>query len=59
MEVACGHAHTALRTENGDVYTWGNGYYGQLGHGTLQNELSPRLVQVRTWRIDTERSDCS
>ncbi|XP_022104478.1 X-linked retinitis pigmentosa GTPase regulator-like, partial [Acanthaster planci] len=31
--VSCGNSHTAAVTDNGDVYTWGDGSSGQLGHG--------------------------
>jgi len=31
--IACGSFHTLALTENGDVLSWGCGYYGQLGLG--------------------------
>lgn len=31
-QVACGQEHTALVTEGGHIYTWGDGRNGQLGH---------------------------
>ncbi|XRB24369.1 U-box domain-containing protein [Pseudoscourfieldia marina] len=31
--LACGGRHIAALTSDGAVYTWGNGAYGQLGHG--------------------------
>lgn len=33
---AAGFAHSAALTENGDVYTWGNGAHGELGHSDTQ-----------------------
>ncbi|XP_032717734.1 E3 ISG15--protein ligase HERC5 isoform X1 [Lontra canadensis] len=42
--LACGGSHTALLTEDGQVFTFGAGKYGQLGHNSTQNELRPRLV---------------
>ncbi|KAJ3674303.1 hypothetical protein LUZ60_004919 [Juncus effusus] len=45
--VACGEFHTAAISENGEVYTWGLGIQGQLGHYSLQSldkELIPRRV---------------
>ena len=35
-----------LLTEHGQVYTWGGGSRGQLGHGTLASEERPRSVMV-------------
>ncbi|NWT74085.1 RCCD1 protein, partial [Prunella himalayana] len=32
--VSCGSRHTAVVTRGGELYTWGWGKYGQLGHGT-------------------------
>jgi len=46
-QVACGEYHTAAIADNGDVYTWGLGHMGQLGHRSLQydnKELLPRRV---------------
>jgi len=45
-QVACGKEHCMLLTEHGQVYSWGGGTRGQLGHGTLTNEDSPRLVMA-------------
>jgi len=38
--------HTAAWTEEGELFTFGKGEHGQLGHGGTQNELVPRLVQA-------------
>ena len=46
QSVACGGHHTACITVTGDVWTWGKGYRGQLGHKTVQEEYSPRLVSL-------------
>ncbi|CAL9098655.1 unnamed protein product [Musa textilis] len=46
-QVTCGEYHTAAISEDGDVYTWGLGSMGQLGHCSLQcddKELLPRRV---------------
>ncbi|GLJ44243.1 hypothetical protein SUGI_0924320 [Cryptomeria japonica] len=46
-QVACGEYHTAAIADNGDVYTWGLGHMGQLGHRSLHSgnkELLPRRV---------------
>ena len=39
-------AHTAVWTEEGDIYTFGDGGYGMLGHGGEQHEPAPRLVEA-------------
>jgi len=46
VEIVCGKEHCMLLTEHGQVYSWGGGSRGQLGHGTLTNEESPRLVMA-------------
>ncbi|PWA31468.1 hypothetical protein CCH79_00002637 [Gambusia affinis] len=38
IQVCCGGEHTVALTED-DVYTFGRGQYGQLGHGTFEFEL--------------------
>ncbi|KAF7480265.1 Hypothetical predicted protein [Marmota monax] len=42
--LACGGSHAALLTQDGLVFTFGAGKYGQLGHNSTQNELRPCLV---------------
>nr|XP_015219953.1 PREDICTED: X-linked retinitis pigmentosa GTPase regulator [Lepisosteus oculatus] len=44
-QVACGGGHTVILTD-GDLYTFGLGQFGQLGHGTFTFETSvPRAVE--------------
>jgi len=45
---AAGKYHTAAWTEEGELFTFGNAFYGQLGHGATQNELVPSLVEAFT-----------
>ncbi len=33
VRVAAGGSHSAAVTESGQLYTWGKGSYGRLGHG--------------------------
>ncbi|NXA81284.1 RCCD1 protein, partial [Thryothorus ludovicianus] len=43
--VSCGSRHTAVVTRDGQLYTWGWGKYGQLGHGTNINSDQARRVE--------------
>ncbi|XP_050956277.1 RCC1 domain-containing protein 1 [Labeo rohita] len=43
-KISCGSRHTAAVTGTGDLYTWGWGHYGQLGHGTENSTDEPTLV---------------
>ncbi|XP_053459750.1 E3 ISG15--protein ligase HERC5 isoform X2 [Nycticebus coucang] len=52
--LTCGGSHTALLTEDGLVFTFGAGNYGQLGHSATQNELRPRLVTELTGKRVTQ-----
>ena len=45
-QVACGRHHTAVCSVDGQVFTFGNGQYGQLGHGNREQKTSPVLVQA-------------
>jgi len=43
--IAAGKSHSAVVVEDGDIYTWGRGWDGQLGHDIITEiELEPRIV---------------
>lgn len=44
--IACGGAHSACITAAGQLYTWGKGRYGRLGHGDSEDQLIPKLVNI-------------
>ncbi|MEE6503436.1 hypothetical protein FKM82_004825 [Ascaphus truei] len=44
-KISCGSRHTAVVTRAGDLYTWGWGKYGQLGHGDTRSLDQPKLVE--------------
>ncbi|KXZ53219.1 hypothetical protein GPECTOR_7g1112 [Gonium pectorale] len=46
LAVSCGPFHTAAITEGGMLFTWGNGLFGKLGHGTHASEYRPRRVMA-------------
>ncbi|NXH97399.1 RCCD1 protein, partial [Pachycephala philippinensis] len=43
--VSCGSRHTAVITRGGELYTWGWGKYGQLGHGNNISSDQARRVE--------------
>ena len=46
MQVSCGGYHTMVITRNYEVYSWGSGYYGELGNNDNMNCLTPTQVNV-------------
>ena len=44
VAVSCGSFHTAVVTANGDLYTFGYGVYGELGHGNTNQQNAPKQV---------------
>ena len=42
MQIACGGEHSVALLKNGEVYTFGAGNKGQLGHGSTNNEYFRR-----------------
>ncbi|GJD06249.1 Ultraviolet-B receptor UVR8 [Galdieria sulphuraria] len=51
ISVSCGRSHTAAVTEKGEVWTWGNGYEGELGHGEKNSQYQPKKVQSLTEKV--------
>lgn len=43
-DIACGSSHSAAITSSGELYTWGMGEYGRLGHGDTVTQLKPKMV---------------
>lgn len=43
--IVLGQYHNLALTHSGEVYSWGWGIHGQLGHGCCDNEYYPKLVQ--------------
>jgi RCC1 and BTB domain-containing protein len=43
---SAGVSHTVVWTEGGEVYTFGGGLHGKLGHGGEGEELVPRVVEA-------------
>lgn len=53
--VSCGPWHTAVVTSGGQLFTFGDGSFGALGHGDREDVNIPRVVEtlkgVRTVRV--------
>ncbi|KAL4308856.1 hypothetical protein GQ457_01G038820 [Hibiscus cannabinus] len=45
-EISCGAYHVAVLTSRTEVYTWGKGANGRLGHGNTDDKNSPTLVEA-------------
>jgi len=44
LTISCGTTHVGAITTAGEVYTWGNGDKGQLGHNDYLHSLVPRKL---------------
>ncbi|XP_015417007.1 PREDICTED: probable E3 ubiquitin-protein ligase HERC6 [Myotis davidii] len=54
--ISCGYEHTAVLTQNGKVFTFGDNCFGQLGHSPTAKKSGPQEVE----RIDglVSQIDC-
>jgi alpha-tubulin suppressor-like RCC1 family protein len=43
-QIACGSQHTIALCEDGQVYSWGCGKHGRVGHGGVADYAEPKLV---------------
>jgi alpha-tubulin suppressor-like RCC1 family protein len=46
IDISCGDNFSGAITESGEVYTWGFGNEGQLGHGDKSDQMLPRKIQI-------------
>jgi hypothetical protein len=44
VDIACGESHTVALTSRGEVFAWGGGQLGQLGHGDFLRQSLPLRV---------------
>ena len=44
VQIAVGSTYSAAVTATGELYTWGRGNYGRLGHGNSEDHIVPTLV---------------
>ncbi|KAK9675782.1 hypothetical protein RND81_11G030800 [Saponaria officinalis] len=47
VQIATGAEHSAVITEDGEIYTWGWGEHGQLGLGDTDDQTSPKSVDLK------------
>ena len=45
IAVSCGYEHSMAISDQGDLYSWGHGEGGLLGHGELDDEATPKIIQ--------------
>jgi alpha-tubulin suppressor-like RCC1 family protein len=61
--ICCGENFTLALTDKGSVYSWGSGQYGQLGHGDMNDQPVPKLVdslnEILQYRILRDRESDS
>lgn len=43
--MCCGDNYSGVVTDKGEVYTWGFGNEGQLGHGDKSDQFLPRKIK--------------
>jgi RCC1 and BTB domain-containing protein len=44
-QITCGWSHSVALTSEGEVFTWGNGDHGKLGHGSGKKVSTPQLLE--------------
>ncbi|KAL5781708.1 hypothetical protein ACOSP7_006737 [Xanthoceras sorbifolium] len=45
-EISCGAYHVSVLTSRSEVFTWGKGANGRLGHGDIEDRKIPTLVEA-------------
>jgi alpha-tubulin suppressor-like RCC1 family protein len=58
--VAAGLSHSLALSEAGEIYSFGRGEEGQLGHGNTVRQLTPLLVAAQqSVRVSTVAAGCT
>jgi alpha-tubulin suppressor-like RCC1 family protein len=47
--VACGVSHTIAIDYSYDLWSWGSGWFGKLGHGDTADRISPFKINLKTF----------
>ena len=53
-QIACGSGHTVVLSTEGEVYTWGRGDDGRLGHGDNGWKYVPRIIRSLAGQVVTQ-----
>ena len=56
VEITCGNDHSICITASGEVYSWGLGTNGQLGHGDKLSQKIPKLISYFSNNKKTAKS---
>lgn len=51
VHIACGSTYSAAITVDGELYTWGRGNYGRLGHGKPLLALSCFSAIIPSYQV--------
>lgn len=51
VKIAAGSYHSLAISEEGHLWSWGYAIHGQLGHGTIEDEQTPRRIDF--WDYST------
>ncbi|KAJ0973190.1 hypothetical protein J5N97_021149 [Dioscorea zingiberensis] len=54
VQISCGWRHTLAVTERKNLFSWGRGTSGQLGHGDSLDRDTPTMIEV----LSTDGSGC-
>ena len=56
ISMACGGHHSAAISERWQLFTWGGGAFGKLGHGNRLAKTKPTKVQVSAKLVQVRRA---
>jgi alpha-tubulin suppressor-like RCC1 family protein len=62
VKISCGESHSIALTESNQVFTWGNGECGRLGHDDENERCEPTEIQFKikyVFKAVFAGSDCS
>ena len=44
--ISCGSSYTIALNNSGEIFSWGRGIFGTLGHGSLNDILKPTIIKI-------------